>query len=68
MPTISPFGLDGNTKIQDHSPPLSSRAKGCAPPEYLLKFSVLTMLPLTVGKICKKKDVLEEEYKTFLSP
>jgi hypothetical protein len=37
MPTISPFGLDGNTKIQDYSPPLSSRAKGCAPPEYMLK-------------------------------
>ena len=41
-------------KHQDHSPPLSSRAKGCAPPEYMLKFSVLTMLPLTVGKTCKK--------------
>jgi len=38
MPTIPPFGLDGNPKsFKVFSPPLTSRAKGYAPPEYMIK-------------------------------
>ena len=36
MPKISPFGLDGNQIIQSHSPPLTSKEKGYAPPGYML--------------------------------
>ena len=38
---------------QSHSPPLSSRAKSYAPPEYMLK-SLLCCADHAVGKICKK--------------
>ena len=38
MRTISPFGLDVNPKsLKVFSPPLTSRAKDYAPPEYMLK-------------------------------
>jgi len=48
MRTISPFGLDGNLKnLQLHSPPLTSRAKGYAPPK--------NMLPQNMNQICKEE-------------
>ena len=41
---------------QSHSPPLSSREKGYAPPEYMLKSLLCCVFhaPLTVGKVYKK--------------
>ena len=61
MPIISPFVLDGNPKsLKVFSPPLTSREKGYAPPEYMLK-SLLSKLPLTYRQDLQE-DVLQKKY------
>ena len=75
MPTISPFGLDGNNN-QSLSP-FDIKGKGAdyhTPPEYLRKtLNELLLCICSVLKCCLQKDVLQERtwlhtlYVTFLS-
>ena len=57
MPTISPFGLDGNPKILKVILPLCHQGRRVMLPLSTcgnLCFAVLAMLPMTVGETCKK--------------
>ena len=57
MPTISPFGLDGNPKSLKVTLPLSHQVQRVMHPLsscWNLCSAVLSMLPLTIGKVCRK--------------
>jgi len=70
MPTISPFGLDGNPKSLKVIIPLCYQVQMVMLPLSLcwnLCSIVLSMLPLTVGKVCKKKihDFIHHKWPSY---